>query len=70
MVNTLRIKHARTAYDTMHLVVLLQQKFGEVCAILAGYAGNKSFFHRIFRTTFLSAKGLRCPGQATLSQTL
>ena len=33
-------------HDTVHLVPLLQEEFGEIGAVLAGYACYQSFLHR------------------------
>ena len=44
MINALSIKRRRTALDAMHFISLLEQKFGQIRAVLAGHAGNESDF--------------------------
>jgi hypothetical protein len=38
VVDTIRVEERCAALHTMHNIVTLQQKFGEVCAVLAGDA--------------------------------
>jgi hypothetical protein len=35
-------------------IALFQQKFGQICAILAGDTGNKCFFHRFSPVIYLA----------------
>ena len=44
VVYALGVKRAGPALDAVHGVALFQQKFSQVRAVLAGYAGNKGSF--------------------------
>ena len=41
MLDPLRAKSARSTYETMHLVPLVEEEFGKVGAILAGNPGDQ-----------------------------
>jgi hypothetical protein len=47
MVYTVRVEERRAALDSVHLVSLLEEEFGEVGTILPGDAGNQSFLRQI-----------------------
>jgi hypothetical protein len=41
VIDTICVEERSTALNAMHNVATLQQKFGEVCAVLAGDASNE-----------------------------
>src|ERR1051325_4122934 len=51
-VQAVGVEAARASFDTVDFIALLQQKFGEVGAVLAGDAGDERTFHVVFRWTW------------------
>jgi hypothetical protein len=45
VIDTLRIKERRAAFNTVNLISLFEEKFCEVGTILARHACNECFFH-------------------------
>ncbi len=52
VINTIGIKYRRTTFDTMHFIILVQQKLSQIGAILAGHPGNQCFFIRKHLASF------------------
>ena len=46
VVDAVGVEQRGAAFDAMHFVAFAQQEFGEIGAVLAGDAGDESFFHR------------------------
>ena len=48
MIDAVGIKQRGTSFDTMYLVPFVQKKFSQIGAVLAGDAGDQSFFHVLY----------------------
>jgi len=48
VVDPLRVEKRSTALDAVHLVALLEEKLGQVGAVLAGNAGDECAFQNLF----------------------
>ena len=46
--NALTVVNGRTADDTVDIVAFFQQELCQIAAVLAGHAGDESFFHSRF----------------------
>lgn len=44
MVHPLCVEQGSPAFDAVYFVAFLQEKLGQVGAVLAGYAGDQGFF--------------------------
>jgi len=58
MVDAVGVEQRATALDAMHHIILVEQEFGKVSAILAGDAGNQGNFllsHGVLRVILNSA---------------
>jgi hypothetical protein len=53
VVNPRRVKAGRPPLDAMDFVAFLEQEFGQVGAILAGYAGDQGCFHKVLYIPYL-----------------
>ena len=57
MVDPLGVERGSAAFDTMNLIALRQQEFGEVRTVLSGYPGDQCtfcFFHLLSHTREIS----------------
>jgi hypothetical protein len=68
MVNTIGIEQRSAALDTVNIVTLVQEKLGEISAILAGDTGNQSTFCHIETPVGCRELYLLRPGQTMSEQ--
>jgi hypothetical protein len=58
VVDALRVEERGTALDSVYFITLIEQKLRQICAILAGNAGNQSLSHSVIPLVVFTAKPL------------